>query len=325
MKVPFSIMKKAYLRVGLGAVLLITSLLIFVSNIRLSEEFTWWVKITVNGLLDKTQATQDILQYMTTKGYVENNVALEFGDTTTKLSLRTKVDKDEQITALSQDIQSILLQKWHIKSTNDVIEQSITGPSVGAYMQESARNALIIGVILMAIYMLFSFAAIRKEISPGLLAGVVVVTAIFDVAIPAWAYGLWMALDHTVAIDSILIIALLTNIGYSINDTIIVFDRIRENMKLNAGKKTLLGVIFERSIWQTMRRSFGTVFSTLLVIIAMYLLGTGVVQQFAFTIGIGILAWSYSSIFISAPLAYILLGKYRKERKELQAQKEIIV
>ncbi len=48
---------------------------------------------------------------MTTKGYVENNVALEFGDTTTKLSLRTKVDKDEQITALSQDIQSILLQK----------------------------------------------------------------------------------------------------------------------------------------------------------------------------------------------------------------------
>jgi preprotein translocase subunit SecF len=60
--------------------------------------------------------------------------------------------------------------------------------------------------------------------------------------------------------------------GYSINDTIIVFDRIRENIKNNAGKKVLFGKIFEDSIWQTMRRSFGTVLTTFLVILAMYLL-----------------------------------------------------
>jgi len=101
-----------------------------------------------------------------------------------------------------------------------------------------------------------------------------------------------------------------------------VFDRIRENIKNKASQKgSLFGKIFEESIRQTMRRSFGTVVTTLLVIVAMYLLWSGVIKQFAFTIGIGVIAGSYSSILIAAPLTYILLGKYRKERKEMIAQK----
>lgn len=62
----------------------------------------------------------------------------------TKISLRTQVQKDEQVNILSQDIQSVLVQKGYIKSTDDVVEQSITGPSVGSYMQKSAKNALIV-------------------------------------------------------------------------------------------------------------------------------------------------------------------------------------
>lgn len=94
-----------------------------------------------------------------------------------------------------------------------------------------------------------------------------------------------MMLDHTMTVNTIFIIAVLTNMGYSINDTIIIFDRIRENIKLNAGKKILFGKIFEDSLWQTMRRSFGTVFSVFLVIVFMFFLGTGAVKEFAFTIG----------------------------------------
>ena len=322
MKAPFSIMKKPYLRVGLWAILLVVAGFLFFGNARYSEEFTGWVKISVAGTLDKTTVTQDILAYMNTKWYKDSSVAVESEKDITKISLRTQVEKDEQVNALSQDIQSILIQKGYIKSTNEVVEQSITGPSVWSYMQKSAKNALIVGLILMAIYMLFSFAWIRKEISPALLAAVVIVTMVFDVGIPAWAYGLWMSIDKTIAIDTIFIIAVLTNMWYSINDTIIVFDRVRENMKNKAGQKWMLfGKIFEDSIWQTMRRSFGTVVTTLLVIVAMYILWSGVIKQFAFTIGIWVIAWSYSSIFISAPLTYILLGKYRKERKEMLAQK----
>ena len=98
-------------------------------------------------------------------------------------------------------------------------------------MQSSAKNALIIGLILMAIYMMISFASIRKTMNPGILAGVTIATMIFDVSIPAGAYGLLMMFNSTVNIDTIFIIAVLANMGYSINDTIIIFDRIRENIQ----------------------------------------------------------------------------------------------
>jgi SecD/SecF fusion protein len=115
----------------------------------------------------------------------------------------------------------------------------------------------------------------------------------------------------------------LTNMGYSINDTIIIFDRVRENMQKKAWQKWFLfGKVFEDSLRQTMRRSFGTVFATFLVILTMYILGAWVIKQFAFTIWIWVIAGSYSSIFISAPLAYILLWKYKKERKQLLELKD---
>lgn len=315
-------MKHAYVRVGLWIVLMVIALFLFFSNARYSEEFTGWVKISVAWILDTKTVTQDITQYVDSKWYKDSNVAVVVENDITKISLRTQIVKDEQVNALSKDIQLLLIQKGYIKSSNDVVEQSITWPSVWLYMQRSAKNALIVWVLLMAIYMIFSFAGVRKEISPTILAGVVIFTMIFDVGMPAWAYGVWMMLDHTMTINTIFIIAVLTNMGYSINDTIIIFDRIRENIKNNAGKKWILfGKIFEDSLWQTMRRSFGTVFAVFLVIVFMFFLWSWSVREFAFTIGMWVLFWSYSSIFMSAPLVYILLGKYRKERKEMLAQK----
>lgn len=322
MKAPFSIMKHAYVWVGFWTLALIVAMFLFFGNARYSEEFTGWVKISVAGILDKTTLSKDVTTYMGEKWYKNSNVVIEVEKDITKISLRTQVEKDEQVNALSKDIQSVLIKKWYIKSASEVVEQSITWPSVWSYMQKSAKNALIVGILLMAIYMLFAFSGIRKEISPSILAGVVIATMIFDVGIPSWAYGIWMMIDHTMAINTIFIIAVLTNMWYSISDTIIIFDRVRENIKNNAGKKwTLFGKIFEDSLRQTMRRSFGTVFSLFLVIVAMYILWTGVIREFAFTIGIWVLAGSYSSIFISVPLTYILLGKYRKERKEMLALK----
>ncbi len=322
MKAPFSIMKHAYVRVGIWMLFLAIALYVFFSNARYSEEFTGWVKISVAGTLDETTLSKDVLQYMTSKWYKDSNIAVTAEGDITRISLRTNLTKDEEVNGLSKDIQSLLIQKGYIKGTSEVVEQSITWPSVWAYMQKSAKNALIVWIILMAIYMIFSFAAVRKEISPSILAGVVIFTMIFDIGMPAWAYGIWMMLDHTMTINTIFIIAVLTNMGYSINDTIIIFDRIRENIKLNAGKKWILfGKLFEDSIRQTMRRSFGTVFAVFLVIVFMFFLWSWSVREFSFTIGMWVLFGSYSSIFMSAPLVYILLGKYRTERKEMLAQK----
>jgi preprotein translocase SecF subunit len=168
--------------------------------------------------------------------------------------------------------------------------------------------------------MLFSFSGIRKFVAPSILASVTVVTMLFDILIPAGAYGLLMLINPVVQIDTVFIIAILTIMGYSINDTIIIFDRIRENAEKSGvenSKKIIYANLFEKSIWQTMRRSIGTSVSTLLVVIAMYAFGTGVIKLFAFTVGVGVLAGTASSIFIAAPLAYLMLGKFAAEQKNM--------
>lgn len=287
---------------------------------RFSEEFTGWVNMTIDKTVNQAAIKVDIDNYLLAQWFTGSEVATQAEGTSTKLAIKTEVTDDAKVNVLSKDIQAFLIKKGYITSAKEISAQSITGPSVGNYMQKSAKTAIIVWVLLMAIYMMFSFATIRKYVAPGVLAGVTVATMIFDVSLPAGMYGIWMYFDKTVMIDSVFIIALLTNMGYSINDTIIIFDRIRENIQNKWGIKwVLFGKIFEDSLRQTMRRSLGTVLATFLVVLAMFLLGSGVIQHFAFTIGMGIIFGSYSSIFISGPLAYILLGKYRKERKEMLA------
>lgn len=323
MKPKFSIIKKAYIWVWCGLLWLLIAWTLFFSNMRFSEEFTGGVRITVDKALDQAAIKTDLDSYLQSKWYVGSTVATELHDLTTTISIKTDVDNDEKVNLLSKDIQALLVQKWYITSAKMILDQSITGPSVGTYMQKSAKTAISVWVILMAIYMMFSFATIRKFVAPWVLAAVTVATMIFDVSLPAGMYAIWMHFDTTVVIDSVFIIALLTNMGYSINDTIIIFDRIRENVQNKWNNKWVLyGKIFEDSLWQTMRRSLGTVVATFLVVLAMFLLGSWVIQHFAFTIGMGIIFGSYSSIFISGPLAYILLGKYKKERKEMLALKK---
>ena len=322
MKPKFSIIKKAYIWVWCGLLWLLIAWAIFFSNIRFSEEFTGWVKITIGKAVDQKAIKNDLDTYLQKQWYAGSDVTTQIHDTSTDISIKTQVDNDEKVNLLSKEIQGLLIQKWYITSAKMILEQSITWPSVGSYMQKSAKTAIIVWVLLMAIYMMFSFATIRKYVAPGVLAAVTVATMIFDVSLPAGMYGIWMHFDKTIMIDSVFIIALLTNMGYSINDTIIIFDRVRENIQNKGSNKwVLFGKIFEDSLWQTMRRSLGTVLATFLVIVAMFILGSWVIRQFAFTIGMGVIFWSYSSIFISGPLAYILLGKYKKERKEMLALK----
>jgi SecD/SecF fusion protein len=145
-----------------------------------------------------------------------------------------------------------------------------------------------------------------------------VATMFFDISIPSGAYWLWMSINPTIQIDTVFIIAILTTMWYSINDTIIVFDRIRENFhNKGTGKDILYWKIFEDSLWQTMKRSIWTSLSTLLVVIAMFIFGSWVIKSFAFVIWVWVISGSFSSIFIAAPLAYIALWKYKKEKNKL--------
>ena len=311
----FNIIKKAYYRVGLWIVLLIASRVLFYKNAQFSEEFTWWINIWISTKVDTNSLKWSIQEYLTSINYKNAKVFVELGDTETKIKINSRVESDEKVAELSKNIQQLLIDKKYISDKSQIVAQSIVWPSIGDYMQKAAKNAVIIWLIFMAIYMLISFAAIRKSISPAILATITILTMIFDVSIPAGAYWLWMMIDPTVQINTVFVIAILTTMWYSINDTIIIFDRIRENMQIKWWTKDIVyGKIFEDSLRQTMRRSFWTVFSTFLVILAMYLLWTWDIKTFAFTIWVWVIAGSYSSIFISAPLAYLMMWKYKKEK-----------
>jgi len=173
-----------------------------------------------------------------------------------------------------------------------------------------------LGLIAMMVYMIFSFGTIRKSIAPEILATIVLLSSVLSVSLPAGAYGLWMTIDNTIQIDTVFIIAILTVIGYGINDVIIIFDRVRENMSLYTGKKNFsYSEVMDDSIWQTFKRSIGTSLSTLLVLIAMFMFGTGVIQRFSFTVGVGVIASFLSSVFVAIPSAYLLIKLTKKGTK----------
>lgn len=117
--------------------------IIFLSNARFSEEFTGGVKITVGTQLSET-VKDDIEQYFTEEGFANSKVSIEVYDDITKLSLKTDVKDDEKVNMLSQDIQDLLVSKQYISDPSMILEQSITGPSIGNYMQKSARSAIIV-------------------------------------------------------------------------------------------------------------------------------------------------------------------------------------
>lgn len=296
------------------------SWVLFGLNAKMSSEFTGGVSLTIAQSVDKQKLTQDLQRYLQEEGFEDTIVEAADQGESTSLTVKTSIKEDEKVNILSENIRDFLLEDKYVANTDQILDQAITGPSVGSYMQKTAIKALLWGLLIMAIYMIFSFSGIRKYIQPEVLAIVTIITMLFDISIPVGAYGFWMMVNPTIQVDTIFIIAILTTMGYSINDTIIIFDRVRENIKERGGKdaKFVYGKVFESSLRQTMRRSMGTSISTLLVIIAMFILGTGVIQRFAFTMGVGVIAGTFSSIFLAAPLAYLMLGKFKKERKQLE-------
>lgn len=325
MKGKFAIIRKVYIWLIVAAMLVGGAWLIFVQNVRLSSEFTWGVKLTITNTVDKQKLSQDMKRALQEQGFGNTEVEADIDGGNTNITVNTSIKDDKKVQLLSKSIQSFLVEDKYISNTDEIINQAITGPSVWSYMQRTALIALARGLLFMAIYMLISFSGIRKYVKPEVLAVVTIVTMLFDISIPIGAYGFWMMINPTIQVDTIFIIAILTTMWYSINDTIIIFDRVRENMQKEWGKaesKIIFGRVFEKSLRQTMRRSMGTSISTLLVIIAMFFLGTGVIQRFAFTMGVGVVAGTFSSIFLAAPLAYLMLGKFKKEKKALVQSSE---
>ena len=311
----FNIINKAVVWVMLGIILIFTSIYLFFSNLNLSKDFTGWLEIKISEKLNDSQVKQGLENLLKQNKFKKVDIMVSVRENITDILLKTTVSDDQKVNKLTSLVKSWLLENYLNWNNDKILQLSVVWPSFGDYIKNSAKWAIIWGIILMSVYILFAFIWIREYISPFLLAGITVLTMLFDISIPSGAYWLLMHFNSTVQVDVIFVIAILTIMWYSINDTIVIFDRVREELqrsKLTRGNKDFekkYAEIFEKSLWATMRRSLGTSISTFLVVLALYIFGTGVIKLFAFTMGIWIIAGTYSSIFFAAPLAYLLTKK----------------
>jgi len=195
-----------------------------------------------------------------------------------------------------------LILKDQYPSFSELSFQSI-GPSIGERLKRNAIWAVILSLIGVSIYIAFAFRKTSKPISSWKY-GVVTMTTLFhDIVIPAALLAL-LGRFSIVEIDSNFIVAILVIMGFSVHDTIVVFDRARENLSLDRGK-TEFGEVINSSINQTIARSINTSVTLIFVLIALYFVGPINLKYFILVLIVGVSAGVYSSIFVASPLLVV--------------------
>ena len=236
-------------------------------------------------------------------GDFPNAVIQEYGEGTSataknEFAIRTS-EKEESTTAETDkaDIQTRIRQAL-APLTGDSIDNVVlknvqmVGTSIGNQLKIDAIKAVMFGFIFQIAYLWFRF---------NLTWGVMGVVALFHDAL----FAVCMLAIFGRHIDMNVIAAVLTIIGYSINDTVVVYDRIRENLKLYAGRGLNLGQIIDMAINQTLSRTLLTSFCTLLTVIMLLIFGGSVLRDFSICLTVGVISGTYSSIFVASTLAYV--------------------
>ena len=193
-----------------------------------------------------------------------------------------------------------------IREGGSIISSQKVGPSVAKDITYGAIVSVILALVFIFIYILIRFRNV------GFSVGSVVALAIDTLAVIGLYSLCWGWMPFSLEIDQTFIGAILTVIGYSINDKVVVFDRIRENIKLHP--KQELASLFNDSINQTLARTINTSLSTLIVLLSIFILGGDSIRSFAFAMILGVFFGTLSSIFIASPVAYLILGK-KSEKK----------
>ena len=190
------------------------------------------------------------------------------------------------------------------KGNFEELQFTTIGPVIGAELKRKSLLALGLASLGIIAYLSFAFRNVSKPVSSWKY-GVIAVTVAFlhDVAIPT---GIFAVLGHyrNVSIDTLFITALLTILGFSVHDTIVVFDRIRENLRKLKTSEPFENVV-NKSIKETIGRSVNTSLTTVLVLLAVFFFGGVTVKYFVLAMIIGIIFGTYSSIFVASPLLVI--------------------
>lgn len=254
----------------------------FVQGFNFDIEFMGGIKMQVN--MEQAFNNEEVSDYLEEKTGITPIIVQTVGDGT-QASIKTQPIEESKKT----EIYSALKEKYNLQDEEPMSVTSASA-SFGNQVQRKAFIYTLIAMICILAYIAFRFewrSAIAAIIA--LFINLMVMMAVYTIS--------YTPLNTT------FIAAMLTVIGYSINNTIVVFDRIRENMKrYNPKKGETVSEITNRSINESMGRTLNTTFTTLITIVVLYIMGVPSIKEFAFPLIVGVIAGAYSSIFIASPI-----------------------
>lgn len=230
--------------------------------------------------INQAFSQNDVLSLATVSPEGENNIIIKTKD----------LNESER-----QDLVSTL------SSTGEVTINSYTsiGPSVGKELATKMITAIIFVSIVIIIFIAYTFKNISKPVKSWKYGVIAIATLLHDIIIPAGIFSV-MALFYNIEVSTLFVVALLTVIGLSISDTIVVFDRIRENLKDN--KYSSFAETVGQSLNQVYLRSINTSVTTIIVLVCLSIFGPSTTRVFALMMTAGMICGTYSSIFLASPL-----------------------
>jgi len=239
---------------------------------------------------------------------ISTNYKIESNDPTVDDEAETLLYKSLKSAGLVNQKDVVAFKNPDIRTGGSIISSTKVGPSVAKDITYGAIYSVLIALVAIFLYIMIRFRNVAFSV------GSTVALAV-DTLIVLGIYSLcWGWLPMSLEIDQTFIGAILTVIGYSINDKVVVFDRIRENLKLHP--KQDLQTTFNGSINQTLTRTINTSLSTLIVLLMIFIFGGDSIRSFSFAMILGVVFGTLSSIFVAAPVAYLTLGRNIENRLE---------
>ncbi|MBT3292850.1 protein translocase subunit SecF [Candidatus Peregrinibacteria bacterium] len=291
-----NLLRPAKLFLSISAVLVVTSIvLLVVPGPKISIDFTGGTLVEVQMPEGKTK--EDLRLTI-------DEVALEVPLGNVMLSATKGGSVLMRMRGLSNEEHLSLIDQIEA-SVGVVTEKQFTtiGPTVGATLKKRAILAILIAAAAIILYIAFAFRKVPKQLSPWRFGVIAVITLFHDVIITV---GVFVIISQFTSFefDTLFITALLTILGYSVNDTIVIFDRIRDNLSTQQRKEPFIDIA-SKSLNQSIQRSINTSVSTLIMLSTLFILGSESIKWFVLTLIVGAIIGTYSSIFLATPLLVI--------------------
>lgn len=310
-----------------GIVILIMLGSFFVRGLSKGIDFTGGRNYVV--VLEKQTEPEQVKAALTPlfKGATVNALALGTDGKTIRISTNYKIESNNP--AIDNEVENILYKGLHgaglvtqgsveafknpdVRAGGSIVSSTKVGPAVAKDITHGAIISVLFALAAIFLYILVRFRNVAFSV------GSTVALAVDATIVIGFFSLLWDVVPFSLEIDQTFIGAILTVIGYSINDKVVVFDRIRENLTLH--KKMDLQELFNKSLNETLARTINTSFSTLIVLLCIFCFGGESTRSFSFAMLLGVIFGTLSSIFMAAPVAYLTLGrKIKHEEAALEA------